>query len=402
MDVAAQEAAFASYKVANELSDENHATTKERDPPQKVEQAKPSRKTHKKERRQSNDSAGEEERTSVKENKHKASSKLTPMSETVAKRVADAVKGRVQPKGSTNPINKPVNQITKSSYLGRALREVRERSATQDAPVPSSDSSSSSSSSSSDSESESEENDSRHRSKGRNRRKSRAKKVDKCQKRRSRSSSSESSKIKPKPPKDYDGAADARSFHRFVTEGTDYVIAGKVSRQRRVFVLSYHLKGKAYDFYTQEVATKGAYSWSLEDFFNAMFNYCFPIDYRERQRERLRKAFQNGRSVSEYSYEVEEICNMIGMIDEREKVSTFWHGLRQSIQKALWRDRYNPETSSWAEVKDAAQIIEVSERVGGDGRESHPNRQNGSGNGRTFSHNRGNRSRPTRTPESPH
>jgi hypothetical protein len=90
--------------------------------------------------------------------------------------------------------------------------------------------------------------------------------------------------------------------------------------------------------------------------------------------------------VSEYSYEIEEICNMIGMIDECEKVSTFWHGLQQSIQKALWWDHYNPETSSWAEVKDVAQIIEVSERVGGDGHKNHPNQQNRSGNGRTFSH----------------
>jgi hypothetical protein len=125
---------------------------------------------------------------------------------------------------------------------------VREHSATQDGPVLSSESSSSSSSSSSDSESESEENNSRHRSKGRNRQKLHAKKGDKHQKRHSRSSSSDSSKIKPKPPKDYDGAADARSFHRFVMEGTDYVIAGKVSHQRRVFVLSYHLKGKVMIF----------------------------------------------------------------------------------------------------------------------------------------------------------
>jgi hypothetical protein len=104
-------------------------------------------------------------------------------------------------------------------------------------------------------------------------------------------------------------------------------MAGKVSHQQRIFVLSYHLKGKAYDFYTQEIVTKGAYSWSLEDFFKAMFNYCFPIDYRECQRERLQKAFQNRRSVSEYSYEIEEICNMIRLINEHEKVSTFWHGL---------------------------------------------------------------------------
>jgi hypothetical protein len=124
-----------------------------------------------------------EERMSVKENKHRASSKLIPMSETVAKRVTDAVKGRVQLKGSTNPINKPVNQITTSSYLGRALREVCECLAMQDTPVPSGDSSSLSSSSSSDSKSESKEHKRQHRSKRQDHQKSHAKKGNECQKR---------------------------------------------------------------------------------------------------------------------------------------------------------------------------------------------------------------------------
>jgi hypothetical protein len=44
-------------------------------------------KIHKKECNESDDSASGEERKSVKENKHRASSKLTPMSETVAKQV---------------------------------------------------------------------------------------------------------------------------------------------------------------------------------------------------------------------------------------------------------------------------------------------------------------------------
>jgi hypothetical protein len=169
MDIAAQEAAFASYKVANELLDKNHATTKGQDASPHVEQLTCNRKTHKKERKQSDDSVSEEERVSVKKDKTRASLKLTPMSETVAKRVADVVKGRIQPKGATNLMNKPVNQIMMSSYLERALKEVREHSATQDAPAPSSDSSSLSSLSSSDSENESKEYKRRHRSKGRSR-----------------------------------------------------------------------------------------------------------------------------------------------------------------------------------------------------------------------------------------
>ena len=50
------------------------------------------------------------------------------------------------------------------------------------------------------------------------------------------------------PPVEYNGAADAHAYHQFITEGTDYVTSGKVSKNWHAFVLSYYLKGKAYDF----------------------------------------------------------------------------------------------------------------------------------------------------------
>ncbi|KAF8220603.1 hypothetical protein L208DRAFT_1332825, partial [Tricholoma matsutake] len=155
----------------------------------------------------------------------------------------------------------------------------------------------------------------------------------------------------------------------FVTEGTDYVISGRVQKRRRVFVLSYYLKGKAYDFYTQKVAMN-AYDWSLKQFFEELFNYCFPINYCMKQRERLRKCFQNSKTVSEFIYELEEIINMIGLVDEREKVVCLWDGFRPVIQKGLWRDGYNPEVSLWDEIKHATQVIELLEEVS-DRREHH-------------------------------
>jgi hypothetical protein len=168
--------------------------------------------------------------------------------------------------------------------------------------------------------------------------------------------------LKPIAPKEYDGLPDARNYHRFITEGTDYVMTGKVAVHRRVFVLSYYLSGRAYDFYTQKVAIN-VYEWTLQDFFEEMFNYCFPINYRLRQREKLKRSFQNEKSVSEYCYELEELYNMIGTIDVREKVIKLWFGLRGIIQKGLWRDGLNPEVSTWDQVKNTALIIEIAEGV---------------------------------------
>ncbi|KAG6877222.1 hypothetical protein C0992_010584, partial [Termitomyces sp. T32_za158] len=166
--------------------------------------------------------------------------------------------------------------------------------------------------------------------------------------------------INPITPIEYDGSADARAYYRFVMEGTDYVRTGKVTHKRRVFVLSRFLKGQAYDFYTQKVATN-PYSWDLQDFFEEMFDYCFPINYRMEQRDKLRRSFQHEKTVTDYCHKLEELYNMIGMFDEHEKVVKLWNGLRNSIQSGLWQDGLHPEVSSWVEVRQAVERIEIAE-----------------------------------------
>ena len=99
--------------------------------------------------------------------------------------------------------------------------------------------------------------------------------------RRNKSSSHVKSKnlIKPIAPTKYNGQADPRLFHRFVRESGAYLRDGKVKRNRQVFLLSYYLTDKAYDFYTQKVASNEGY-WTLKQFYVELFNFCFPIDYR--------------------------------------------------------------------------------------------------------------------------
>jgi hypothetical protein len=64
-----------------------------------------------------------------------------------------------------------------------------------------------------------------------------------------------------------------------------------------------------------------------------------------------------------FVYELEELYNMIGSTAEWDKVLKLWYGLRTSIQQALWQDGFNPEISSWDEVVNGAEIIEISEGV---------------------------------------
>ena len=199
--------------------------------------------------------------------------------------------GQGKPKSAGNERlaeSQPAAQIAPKSYLGAALRNIDRSKGKRRKRSPSSSPSDKSSSSSDtsqsedslpseddDSESETSESSYRARRRKRNRhgRKKRSRKV----------SSSSTSKIKPIPPKNYDGAADARAYHRFVRESEAYLRDGRVKGHRKVFLLSYYLNGKAYDFYTQKVSMNEE-EWTLPQFYTELFNYCFPVDYRMQMR----------------------------------------------------------------------------------------------------------------------
>jgi hypothetical protein len=290
-------------------------------------------------------------------NKSKKNKKSIPVIETVRQ-------STVQPRDSTSQINsraqstrltksRPIDQISATSYLGRTLRNM-ERLETRD-NIPDNSGPSESEPSTSD-----DDDDPRRPPPPRADRKSRQSRERKSGKQ------PEARKITLKPivPKEYNGTADARLFYRFVTEGTAYVTDGNVPLERQIFVLSYHLSGTAYDFYTQKVANK-FHQWTLSTFFNGLFNYCFPINYQTIQRGKLRRCFQNEKTVSAYVHELEELFNLIGSVAPRDQVLKLWDGFRSSIIQALWRDGCNPEISSWEDVVNHAETIELAESVSG-------------------------------------
>ena len=291
--------------------------------------------------------------------KEKRSSKLK------THRTHDHVSRMVRPAES-----RPAAQIAKNSYLGAALQNVKRReeeSQRRQTPLqpsdpdsPSSDSETSMSGSGSNSEdrgsSSSEDTPHQRRRENRHGRNRPRRRIS------SRSSHSSRTNIKPIPPLEYDGRADARAYHRFVRESEAYLRDGKVHGRRRVFLLSYYLTGRAYDFYTQKVAINEE-QWDLQDFYSELFNYCFPVDYRMQMRKTLARCHQNERSIAEFTHELSELFNMIGDVPERDKVLKFWNGARPVIQKGLWRDNLNPEISSWDQVVAQAEIIEISENV---------------------------------------
>jgi hypothetical protein len=155
-------------------------------------------------------------------------------------------------------------------------------------------------------------------------------------------------------------------------EGEAYLRDGKVHRERQIRILAHYLDGKAHNFYMQKVDPDDPKNWNLHKFFTELFNYCFPVDYRQQMRIKLESFHQkHGQSVSEYVFELQELFSMVGTMPPEMKVIKLWYSLSARIQKALWRDNLHPDSSTWDEVVSKAEIIEIADSVV-DRRDSRP------------------------------
>ncbi|PBK62875.1 hypothetical protein ARMSODRAFT_839449, partial [Armillaria solidipes] len=155
--------------------------------------------------------------------------------------------------------------------------------------------------------------------------------------------------IRPIPPTPYDGMADGEKFHRFTMEMTQFCKEGQVPKDEQVFLTSHYLKGKALLYFIQKVSKNHA-EWMLLDFLRGMFNACFPLNYRSQQRDKIKRCYQNDRTVSEYVYELKTLYGLVGITSKRERVIKLWDGFRKEMQRELHRAKLNKEVHSWRRI----------------------------------------------------
>ncbi|KAI0370441.1 hypothetical protein BV20DRAFT_1052472 [Pilatotrama ljubarskyi] len=99
--------------------------------------------------------------------------------------------------------------------------------------------------------------------------------------------------------------------------------------------------------------------WSLRDILVEVFNYCFPVDFRQRMRLHLKRVMQGSRPVHEFVHELQELFLMVGYLTEESRVEQLWYGLKPALQSELWRAPLNLSTASWSEVQAEAEIAEL-------------------------------------------
>ncbi|KAF9248149.1 hypothetical protein L218DRAFT_811471, partial [Marasmius fiardii PR-910] len=90
--------------------------------------------------------------------------------------------------------------------------------------------------------------------------------------------------------------------------------------------------------------------WSLNKYFRGLFNYCFPIDFRSQQRERIKCCYQNERRVAKYVNELKTLFKLVGTYSKCDHIIKLWEGFDPQIHWELGRDKLNKEVDKWGHI----------------------------------------------------
>ncbi|EIW64856.1 uncharacterized protein TRAVEDRAFT_108852, partial [Trametes versicolor FP-101664 SS1] len=158
----------------------------------------------------------------------------------------------------------------------------------------------------------------------------------------------------------YDGSPVYQKFRKFTQDITAYIDGYQIPEERQAVIVSQFLSRRAESCY-QATCSEAPWEWSLGEVLEEIFNYCFPVDFRQRMREKLELAEQGGRTVREFVHELQELFLLLGRMSEETKVEKLWYGLRPALQADLFRARLTPASASWASVQTEAEIAELAQ-----------------------------------------
>ncbi|KAJ8691253.1 hypothetical protein PTI98_010846 [Pleurotus ostreatus] len=167
-----------------------------------------------------------------------------------------------------------------------------------------------------------------------------------------------SSKLKAVSPTVFTGEPKIDLFNRWMREGLHYLDDTRVEQRKEIRALARYTEGKAQAYY-QNVIADDESNWTLENYFKAIYDACFPSNFREKQRRKLERFYQSELSVKEYAAQMYDMINTIGGLDARQGVVHLFRGLNPELAIACRRMGLNPEDASWDEVVAEAENEEI-------------------------------------------
>ena len=93
------------------------------------------------------------------------------------------------------------------------------------------------------------------------------------------------------PPSTYDGQPDLAVFDKWTYEVSHWAKLNKYRDVTALGMLVAHVSGEAGHFFMDYVAGEED-TWTLKEMYEALFDYCFPMDFKDRLRAKLSQSVQ--------------------------------------------------------------------------------------------------------------
>ncbi|KAJ6558849.1 hypothetical protein DFH09DRAFT_1317108 [Mycena vulgaris] len=122
------------------------------------------------------------------------------------------------------------------------------------------------------------------------------------------------------------------------------------------------MSGTASKFFMDHVSTE-LKKWTVKHVYRALFNYCFPADFKLRLRKRLMNAYQGKKTVRDFAREIKSLAKRFPDVTERHLVQILWDGVDQYI-RVKWLERgMSPEESTLEKLVKWALRFEKSKEA---------------------------------------
>ncbi|KAG6914040.1 hypothetical protein DXG01_002811 [Tephrocybe rancida] len=265
-------------------------------------------------------------------NHRRERSSVEPMSAQMFDLAGEEPKNSRSKERSRSTLLKPSEQVNEKSYLGKAFKDLSETEGDTDPDDSSSELSSSeggtsasgsggssptttesdscSSSGDDSSSNNSSSSDGSPKSQRENKKRKSKKKTKKSKKAKGKSKAKYST-LKPTPPDKYNGYDNPIKYVRFINQSNSYLKRGKVDKRDSVAEISNFLTDNPYDCYLSEVSME-LRKWNLPRFFRALFNACFPPNFRILQQDKLDEFKQGSLSAHEYATQLKNLYRIVG------------------------------------------------------------------------------------------
>ncbi|OSD01905.1 hypothetical protein PYCCODRAFT_1354674, partial [Trametes coccinea BRFM310] len=148
--------------------------------------------------------------------------------------------------------------------------------------------------------------------------------------------------VKIKTPFVWDGTADLDLFDQWTYEIDTWGELNELPDRIMVKLMIQFMKGDAGRFFMRHVSTNQE-EWTVKRLYGALFDYCFPTDYKTRLRSRLERSAQGRSNVRDFVRDIQQLAVRFPDVTDFQLVQIFWKGLNTHLRVYLIEKGLNPE-----------------------------------------------------------